>query len=614
MVRGPARFPARGPHPDRSATGGPRRASPVQANCSLIMTFMNMFSTMGGPVYRHRVMISAAVVAAAVGFAVPGAARAAGPAADPTPAAKPVPGQGPTARDTAAKLTAATAEAAKAATFSSPAERSVVRTLPGFGGTRASGVQQDPDLKVGIGGYLTGARTIGIATLVTTDLVATLRIDVDWGDGRTETTSSATNEFAHFKHTYAEVGGHKITVTATDETDKVSATNTADVFVAGSEFTPHTPTRLLDTRDGTGAAVAYPLAPYMTTRVKIVANGDIPAGVTAVALNLTATNTTAAGHVVAYASGKEQPETSNLNFVAGQTVPNLAVVPVGADGYITLANRSAGWVDLIADVTGYFMCAPANGFTPVDPVRLADTREGLGAAKGQVPGQGTFGVQIAGKGGLPPKGVTAVALNVTTTEPKSSGHLTVYPSGQQAPVASNVNFVPGQTVANSVIVPVGPDGRINVRNGSWSPTDVIVDVTGYYSADGKGAYMPVAPKRLHDSRLYNWPLAGQDYRYEYLYQSDIALGAAVLNTTVTNTQGSGHLSVAPDPNSLDQYGHSTAVRPTKPNSSNLNWTKGATVSNLVQASTGKNAVVDFWNGGWQPTDLVIDLFGVYDMN
>ncbi|MFI8261120.1 hypothetical protein [Streptomyces sp. NPDC085665] len=223
-------------------------------------------------------------------------------------------------------------------------------------------------------------------------------------------------------------------------------------------------------------------------------------------------------------------------------------------------------------------------------------------------------MRIAGEGGLPAKGVTAVALNITVTGPKDSGHLTVFPGDQQAPSTSSVNFAAGQTVANSVIVPVGPDGRINVRNGSRSPADVIVDVTGYYGADGKAAYLPMESQRMYDSRTSGLPLAGQAYHHESVRTSGRALEALVLNTTVTNPPGSGHLSVAPDPNTLTDYIDGKAVRPTPSDSSVLNWTKDATVANLVQAGTGGTGVVDFWNRGWEQTDLIVDLYGTYDRN
>ncbi|MGW4689346.1 hypothetical protein ACWEPM_31245 [Streptomyces sp. NPDC004244] len=581
-------------------------------------------------------MISAAVVAAAVGF-VPGVAQAAGPSADHSPAATATPGpaQGGAGKAGAAKSGTANdpskAAAAKAemekSPFFSPAERAVRTTLSGApapkGGPAsaqrtdgAAAPSGDPYLGVTMGASNTSARGIMLTAYVMniSDTPTMADVTVDWGDGFTRTEYIVKGEypFLHLDHVYAEVGAHKVTVTAKDVINKLTTTNTLDVVVAGSEFTPHAPTRLLDTRNGTGVPGAGAVAPYGTTRVKVAGTGGIPAGVSAAALNLTATNTTAAGHVSAYAAGTERPVTSNVNFTAGQSVPNLAIVPVSEDGYVELANRSDGSTDLVADVTGYFTRSAAGGYTSLTPTRLVDTRAGLGTARGQVAGQQTFGTQIAGQGGVPAAGVTAVALNVTVTGPKDAGHLTLFPSGQQTPTTSNLNFTAGQTVANSVIVPVGPDGKINVRNGSWSPADVIVDVVGYYSADGKAAYLPLTPTRLSDSREWKWPLDGQDYRKQDLPAGKSVLEGAVLNATVTNTEGSGHLTVAPDPNSWDQYTNGTAVRPTPPNSSNLNWTKGATVSNLVQTSTGDHALLDFWNRGWEPTDLIIDMFGVYD--
>jgi len=54
-------------------------------------------------------------------------------------------------------------------------------------------------------------------------------------------------------------------------------------------------------------------------------------------------------------SGTSRQVTSNLNFQAGQNIPNLVVVPVGADGKIQLYNGSPGTVQLVADVTGYII-------------------------------------------------------------------------------------------------------------------------------------------------------------------------------------------------------------------------------------------------------------------
>jgi len=77
--------------------------------------------------------------------------------------------------------------------------------------------------------------------------------------------------------------------------------------------------------------------------------------VSAVVANVTVTEPTAAGWVSAFADGSALPLVSNLNFVKNQTVPNLAVVPVGADGAIRLHNGSGGTVQLVVDISGYYL-------------------------------------------------------------------------------------------------------------------------------------------------------------------------------------------------------------------------------------------------------------------
>jgi len=81
------------------------------------------------------------------------------------------------------------------------------------------------------------------------------------------------------------------------------------------------------------------------------------------------------------------------------------------------------------------------------------------------PGQ-TIAVQVAGQGGVPSSGVSAVVMNVTVTEPAAPSHLTIFPSDAALPLASNLNFVAGQTVPNLVTVKVGGDGKVKVFNNS----------------------------------------------------------------------------------------------------------------------------------------------------
>ncbi|MET9963926.1 PKD domain-containing protein [Streptomyces sp. NPDC006326] len=512
----------------------------------------------------------------------------------------------------------------KGTKFTSPASKSTRQTLPAAK-SRTSAPQTlaadgatataagNPTLAVGLEAFALSAHGIELETSITS-ADTPLDVTVAWGDGTTSPATANGTEVVVSDHTYAEVGTYTVKVTVTDKAANTSVSNEVAVSTEGSDYTAYGPTRLLDTRSGTGAPKAK-VAPYTSSRLKIGGNGGIPAGVTAVVLNVTVTNTTSGGHITAFADGDERPTTSNVNFVPGQTVPNLVIVPVGENGYVDLYN--GGWesVDLIADVTGYFTHTASSGYTPLTPARFVDTRSGLGTAKGQLAGYGSFSTQISGVGQVPASGVTAVALNVTVTNPRSDGHLTVYPSGQSAPTASNVNFTTGQTIANSVIVPVGPDGKISVRNGGWNPADVIVDVVGYYSPKSTSAYLPFAPVRAIDTREGNeGPLDGRNYIWADLAAGQPDIKGFVLNTTVTNTKDTGFLAVTPDPNSLEAYDGNTAVRPPEPNSSTLNWTVGKTVPNLVQAGTGTTGIVDFWNQSYGDMDLIVDVFGMYEDN
>ena len=84
--------------------------------------------------------------------------------------------------------------------------------------------------------------------------------------------------------------------------------------------------------------------------------GGVPASnVAAVVMNLTATGPSASGFLTAYPSGSARPTASNLNFSAGQTLPNLVTVKVGDGGRVSITNSSPGTVHLIADVEGYYL-------------------------------------------------------------------------------------------------------------------------------------------------------------------------------------------------------------------------------------------------------------------
>ncbi|MGO4587131.1 RCC1 domain-containing protein [Arthrobacter sp. 2RAF6] len=234
---------------------------------------------------------------------------------------------------------------------------------------------------------------------------------------------------------------------------------------------PIAPSRLLDTRST--AAVG----PDSTVSFQVGGVSGIPASVSAVTFNLTVANPSSFGFITAFPSGTTRPNASNLNFATGLTVPNSVTVPVGADGKVTLFNRSSGTTHLIADVSGYYLSggpAVPGAFAPLAPTRMLDTRST--AAVGP---DSTVSFQVGGVSGIPAS-VSAVTFNLTVANPSSFGFITAFPSGTTRPNASNLNFATGQTVPNSVTVPVGADGKVTLFNRSSGTTHLIADVSGYY--------------------------------------------------------------------------------------------------------------------------------------
>jgi Zn-dependent metalloprotease len=239
----------------------------------------------------------------------------------------------------------------------------------------------------------------------------------------------------------------------------------------GGGFTGTNPTRVLDTRFGVGV----PPAKLGASQTMTLTVPGLPAGATAVALNVTVTSPTAASFLTVYQGGQTRPSVgSNLNYLAGQTIPNMVLVPLGSGNTITFYNN-AGTVNVIADALGSFAPGTGGGFTGMTPTRVLDTRIGLGAPHAKL---GAGSAVTLTLGGLP-AGATAVAINVTVTNPTTASFLTVYPSGQVRPTASNLNSVAGHTTPNMVLVPLGSVNTVTFFNNAGT-VDVIADVLGYF--------------------------------------------------------------------------------------------------------------------------------------
>lgn len=281
--------------------------------------------------------------------------------------------------------------------------------------------------------------------------------------------------------------GGKVCVASSSQVEVVVDLN--GWLPTGSAFHPAGPVRLVDTRAGSTAPqppLKGKLPAGSTIEIAIAGDNGVPDGAAAATLTVTATGGTANGFFTVFPCDEARPNSSNLNYRLGQTVPNLVVAGLGISG--NGAGRACLYTsasaDVVVDLTGWFAKSPA--FTRTDPVRLADTRPGqpvaIPAEKAKVPAGGVLTIPVWGLFGVP-AGSGAYSLNVTATGADARGYLTVYPCGASLPPTSSVNYSPGQVTPNAVLVGADAQGRVCVR--STAATDVVVDLDGWFPASAR---------------------------------------------------------------------------------------------------------------------------------
>jgi hypothetical protein len=335
-------------------------------------------------------------------------------------------------------------------------------------------------------------------------------------------------------------------------------------------YHPTSPARILDTRAGVGAP-AGKLAPGASLDLQVTGRPGVPTrGVSAVVLNLTATNPTSDGFLTVFPTGEARPDASNLNFEAGDSVPNLATVKLGSGGRVTVYNP-LGSTDVLADVVGWYddgtTSVAGARYNPLPPARILDTRRSAPLGAGA-----RLDLRVTGAGGVPDHDVSAVAVNVTATNATEASYLTVGLGGSDLPDTSNVNFVPGRDVANLAIAEVDAlSGTIRIGN-HLGTVDVVVDVVGWYDASGTtgSVFRPVTPTRIYDLRQ-GAPMSSGDTILALLHGSGPVppeATAVALNLTVTNQSAPGYLVA-------------WSVDGARPGTSTINWQAHRTVANTV---------------------------------
>ena len=252
------------------------------------------------------------------------------------------------------------------------------------------------------------------------------------------------------------------------------------------------------------------------------------------------------------------------------------------------AGRSAPVVGSAPPVAG------AARYTPIDPVRLIDTRNGIGTAAQPV----AAGCTLVVDPGLDAS-ATAVAVNLTSVEPSVAGFVTAYPCGVDRPTASVVQAVANRTIAGASVVPLGADGTFCIY--TYSATHLLVDLFGSYAPSAGQKFEPVSPSRLFDSRrsgnrlsegtVVTIPVTGTAPG-----MAPIGATGAALSVQAVDPVGAGFVTVFPCSQQVPQV-------------SSLNVVRGGNIANHVEvALSTSGAVCVFVSTGMH---LLVDLSGWY---
>jgi beta-glucanase (GH16 family) len=377
-------------------------------------------------------------------------------------------------------------------------------------------------------------------------------------------------------------------------------------------FVPVTPCRVVDTRGPSGAFGGPTMTAGSTRSFAIPQSGcGIPSTAQAYSLNVTVVPQGPLSYLTLWPAGQARPFVSTLNSWAGAVAANAAIVPAGADGAVSVYATNP--TDVILDINGYFDSSSGPGwyaFYPVTPCRVADTRGVSGTFGGPEMSAGEsrdFPIPSSSCG-VPPT-ATAYSLNVTVVPDAAVhylGYLTTWPAGQGRPNVSTLNSWTGKVVANAALVPAGTNEAISVFVSN--PTDVILDINGYFGLPGSAgalSFYPVTPCRIADTRNPAGPFGGPVM--EAGATRSFTIPESRCNIPATAAAYSLNVTVVPD--GALQYLTAWPSESAQPFVSTLNSWDGTVVANaaIVPAGTGGAISVFVTNR----THVILDINGYF---
>ena len=246
----------------------------------------------------------------------------------------------------------------------------------------------------------------------------------------------------------------------------------------------------------------------------------------------------------------------------------------------------------------------------VVPSRLLDTRDGddFTTVDGDFEGIGPIdaGAEIelvvTERAGVDAD-ASAVAMNIGVIRPTTRGFLTVYPCGEDRPVASNVNFPLGGVVSNPVFSQIGTDGKVCIY--SSAEADLYSDLNGFVPAGGTPA--PLVPIRLLDTRDGDdfttidgdfegiGPIEGGEFLELQVAGRDTVpadVGSVSVNVGAIRPDERGFLTTFP----CDED---------RPRASSLNYAAGTTVSNAANVLLDDDGKMCIYSS--KTVDVILDV-------
>jgi hypothetical protein len=380
------------------------------------------------------------------------------------------------------------------------------------------------------------------------------------------------------------------------------------VLQGGSRFVPVSPCRIADTRNPEGPFGGPSMAAGEARAIAIPQSGcGIPVTAQAYSLNVTVVPQGYLGYLTLWPTGQPQPSVSTLNSWQGIVVANAAIVPAGADGAVSVFVPQA--TDVILDINGYFDSSSGQdslGFYPATPCRVADTRAATDQFGGPSMNAGqTRDFPIPMSACSFPARAQAYALNFTVVPRGYLGFLSTWPTGVAPANVSTLNSWTGKVVANAAIVPAGTNESISVYVSN--PTDVILDVNGYFGApSGANAlsFYPVTPCRVADTRGAWGLFGGPEMEAGAMRSFWVPAGCNIPSTAAAYS-----LNVTAVPDGYLAYLSVWPAGSAQPGVSTLNSWDGTVVANAAIVPAGTNGAISIFVTN--PTHVILDINGYF---